>query len=105
MFDRTASHYARAERIMSIGSGFRYRKGALLRAGLQPGMRVLDVATGTGLVARAALDLGIAPHDLVGLDPSAGMLREAGPRLRYQVVRGSADALPLASAHFDFLCM
>jgi demethylmenaquinone methyltransferase/2-methoxy-6-polyprenyl-1,4-benzoquinol methylase len=105
MFDRSAAHYARAERIISMGSGYRYRKGALVRAGLEPGMRMLDVATGTGLVARAALDLGIAPQDLVGLDPSAGMLREAGARLHCQVVRGSADALPFASARFDFLSM
>jgi demethylmenaquinone methyltransferase/2-methoxy-6-polyprenyl-1,4-benzoquinol methylase len=54
LFDRTATHYARAERIMSLGSGYLYRRNALLRAGLKPGMRVLDVATGTGLVARAA---------------------------------------------------
>ncbi len=105
LFDRTAAHYARAERIVSMGSGYLYRKNALLRAGLRPGMRVLDVATGTGLVARAALSLGIAPRDLVGLDPSAGMLREAGKSLPYGAVRGTADALPFASGRFDFLSM
>jgi demethylmenaquinone methyltransferase/2-methoxy-6-polyprenyl-1,4-benzoquinol methylase len=105
LFDRTAEHYARAERIVSMGSGYLYRKNALLRAGLKPGMRVLDVATGTGLVARAALKLGVAPRDLVGLDPSAGMLREAGRSLPFQTVRGTADALPFATARFDFLCM
>jgi demethylmenaquinone methyltransferase/2-methoxy-6-polyprenyl-1,4-benzoquinol methylase len=105
LFDRTAEHYARAERIVSMGSGYLYRKNALLRAGLKPGMRVLDVATGTGLVARAALRLGVAPRDLVGLDPSAGMLREAGRSLPFPAVRGTADALPFASGRFDFLCM
>jgi len=105
LFDRTACHYARAERIVSMGSGYLYRKDALRRAGLRPGMRVLDVATGTGLVARAALKLGIAPSDLVGLDPSAGMLREAGRELPLRAVRGSADALPFRAACFDFLSM
>jgi len=32
-FDRGARHYARAERIISLGSGFLYRKNALHRAG------------------------------------------------------------------------
>ncbi|MBY0276145.1 class I SAM-dependent methyltransferase [Candidatus Binatia bacterium] len=105
LFDRGAPHYARAERIVSLGSGFLYRKNALQRASLAPGMRVLDVATGTGLVARAALQLGIAARDLVGLDPSAGMLREAGAPVAFGAVRGVADALPFADASFDFLCM
>jgi len=105
LFDRTASHYARAERIVSMGSGYLYRRNALLRAGLRPGMRVLDVATGTGLMARAALRLGVAPRDLVGIDPSAGMLREAGRAMPFQMVRGSADALPFAPGQFDFLSM
>jgi demethylmenaquinone methyltransferase/2-methoxy-6-polyprenyl-1,4-benzoquinol methylase len=105
LFDRGARHYARAERIVSLGSGFRYRKGALERAGLRPGMRVLDVATGTGLMARAARQLGIAAGDLVGVDPSGGMLREAGDPLPFRAVRGVADTLPFADASFDFLCM
>jgi demethylmenaquinone methyltransferase/2-methoxy-6-polyprenyl-1,4-benzoquinol methylase len=105
LFDRGAPHYARAERIVSLGSGFRYRKNALERAGLRPGMRVLDVATGTGLMARAARQLGIAAGDLIGIDPSAGMLREAGHPLPFRAVRGVADTLPFGDASFDFLCM
>ena len=42
---------------MSFGSGQGYRRDALVRAGLTRGMRMLDVATGTGLVARAARDI------------------------------------------------
>jgi demethylmenaquinone methyltransferase/2-methoxy-6-polyprenyl-1,4-benzoquinol methylase len=105
LFDRSAHHYARAERIVSMGSGYLYRRNALVRAGLEPGMRVLDVATGTGMVARAARHLGIAPRDLVGIDPSSGMLREAGRPLPFTAVRGVADALPFADETFDFLCM
>jgi demethylmenaquinone methyltransferase/2-methoxy-6-polyprenyl-1,4-benzoquinol methylase len=107
LFDRGARHYARAERIISssLGSGYLYRKKALQRAGLRPGMRVLDVATGTGLAARAALDLGVAPGNLSGLDPSAGMLHEAGQPVPFRAVRGVADALPFADATFDFLSM
>ena len=49
IFDRTAGDYDRIERIVALGTGFRYRRKALERAGLRPGMNVLDVGTGTGL--------------------------------------------------------
>ncbi len=52
LFNGNAGEYDRINRIFSLGSGGRYRRQALLAAGLRPGMRVLDVAVGTGLVAR-----------------------------------------------------
>ena len=57
MFDATAGDYDRVEGPMALGSGRWYRREALQRAGLGPGMRVLDVAIGTGLVAREAVRL------------------------------------------------
>src|SRR5207244_1214410 len=51
IFDDTAQDYDRVEGLLALGSGRWYRRQALRRAGLQTGMRVLDVATGTGLVA------------------------------------------------------
>ncbi len=74
LFDRTAPHYDWINRVMSLGSGVRYRRDALRRAGLAPGQRLLDVAIGTGLVARAARDiLGDGGH-VTGVDLSMGML-------------------------------
>src|SRR3954451_4424532 len=55
IFDETAADYDRVEKWFSMGSGRWYRRQALLRGGLKRGMRVLDVAVGTGLVAREAL--------------------------------------------------
>src|SRR4051812_11244286 len=52
IFDETAGDYDRVERVMALGTGPWYRRQALKRAGLVGGMKVLDVATGTGLVAR-----------------------------------------------------
>ena len=54
LFDSAAGYYDRLCAVMSFGSGQWYRGWVLRRAGLRRGMRVLDVATGTGLVARAA---------------------------------------------------
>ena len=57
LFDATAADYDRANQVLSLGSGAWYRRQALRRAGLRPGMDVLDVAIGTGLLAREAARL------------------------------------------------
>ncbi len=104
LFDTTASEYDFVERRLAFASGAWYRRQALLRAGLAPGMRVLDVATGTGLVAREALAV-VGPAGLVlGLDPSAGMLGEA-KSLAIPLTRGLGEKLPYADASFDFVSM
>src|SRR2546430_10761336 len=74
LFDRAARDYDWMSGAMSFGTDRRYRRRALRQAGMTPGIRLLDLATGTGLVAQAALALGIAPRDLIGLDPSGGVL-------------------------------
>ncbi|MGH8698651.1 MAG: class I SAM-dependent methyltransferase, partial [Burkholderiales bacterium] len=78
MFDATAGDYDRVDRLLAFGSGSWYRRQALLRAGLAPGMRMLDVAVGTGLVAREAVRILGDPRSVVGVDPSAGMMAAAG---------------------------
>ncbi|HXH81850.1 MAG TPA: class I SAM-dependent methyltransferase [Candidatus Tectomicrobia bacterium] len=103
LFDGAARHYDRVCGLMSLGSGQWYRRSALARAGLRPGMTVLDVATGTGLVASAAVDLVGDPRSVVGLDPSAGMLREARRRFAGALVQGRAEALPFAAGAFDLV--
>jgi demethylmenaquinone methyltransferase/2-methoxy-6-polyprenyl-1,4-benzoquinol methylase len=67
-------------------------------------MRVLDIATGTGLVAREALALVGPSGAVVGLDPSAGMLQEAR-KMPLALVRGLGERLPFADASFDFASM
>lgn len=105
MFDRTAADYERVERVMSLGTGSRYRREALLRAGLRPGMRVLDVAAGTGMVTREAIAVvGSASH-VVALDPSGGMLERLVAGLSVSAIRATGERLPLADESFDFLSM
>jgi len=101
IFDDTAPWYDQTISFMSFGSGDRYRREAVLRNGLKPGMTMLDVASGTGVVARAALEATKNDVDVVALDPSIGMLR-AG-RTGVDKVQAKAESLPMASNHFDFL--
>lgn len=107
LFDRSAAHYERICGAMSLGTGARYRRLALARAGLQRGMRLLDVASGTGLVARAALQLGLSGASVTGVDASSGMLREnrrIAP-LPLALVQGMGEALPFADGAFDFVTL
>ena len=105
IFDRTAGDYDRVERIAALGSGSRYRRLALLRAGLKPGMRVLDVAAGTGLVTREALSIVGDSSNVTGLDPSDAMMRSGLQALPVALVQGRAERLPFADGHFDFVSM
>ncbi len=105
LFDATAGDYDAINQVFSFGTGRRYRALALRRAGLVPGSRVLDVATGTGMVAAAALRLVGPSGSVTALDLSAGMLRRARRHAGLLLVQGSVDALPLADAQFDLLTM
>jgi demethylmenaquinone methyltransferase/2-methoxy-6-polyprenyl-1,4-benzoquinol methylase len=103
IFDRTAGDYDRIERLMALGTGAWYRRAALRRAGLAAGMKVLDVAAGTGAVAREALGIVGPGGSVVALDPSAGMLGRLVERVAIRVVRATGEHLPLADGQFDFL--
>jgi demethylmenaquinone methyltransferase/2-methoxy-6-polyprenyl-1,4-benzoquinol methylase len=103
LFDDAAGYYDRLCGVMSFGSGQWYRGWVLGRAGLRRGMTLLDVATGTGLVARAAAALVETPAGVVGVDPSAGMLREARRSFAGPLVQGRIESLPFGTGLFDFV--
>lgn len=103
LFDRTARHYDRINGILSLGTGRAYRRRALRWAGIGPGMRVLDVATGTGILAREVMALVGPGGAVIGLDPSTGMLAACraalGPGM--PLLRGEGENLPIADASVD----
>ncbi len=105
LFDDSAQHYDWICSVMSVGTGSRYRRLVLERAGLVPGMRLLDVATGTGLVAREAVAILGDARAVCGLDPSAGMLRECRKVVSGRQVQGLGEALPFRDGQFDMLSM
>jgi demethylmenaquinone methyltransferase / 2-methoxy-6-polyprenyl-1,4-benzoquinol methylase len=105
MFDRTAGDYDRVERVLGLGSGSWYRRRALQRAGLESGMMVLDIGTGTGLVAREAATLVGDATRVTGVDPSSGMVEHARVPTGVRLLAGSAEDIPFADATADFLSM
>ena len=105
LFDRTAGDYDRIERVMALGSGSLYRRRALGRAGLEKGMRVLDIGAGTGLLARQAARLVGESGTVTGIDPSLGMIRSARVPPGVELLIGSAETIPVAAEAAEFLCM
>ena len=104
-FDDTAVDYDRLEKVLGLGTGSWYRRQALLRAGLEPGMQVLDVGMGTGLVAKEILKITGEPQRLVGVDPSPGMMEQARFDQPVECRIGRAEEIPVPSASADFLVM
>jgi len=105
IFENTAVDYDRMDRILGLGNGSKYRGQALERAGLTAGMSVIDIAVGTGLVAREAARIVGDPRLVVGVDPSKGMLNSAKVPHGVRLVEGRAEAVPFSDAEFDFLSM
>jgi demethylmenaquinone methyltransferase/2-methoxy-6-polyprenyl-1,4-benzoquinol methylase len=93
--------------VLSFGQDPRWRRELVTAVDPRPTQRVLDVATGTGLVAFALVRRGGC--EVVGLDQSADMLVRARAQLartpeladRMTFVLGEAEQLPFADAEFD----
>ncbi|MCH7227166.1 class I SAM-dependent methyltransferase [Haloferula sp. A504] len=103
LFDAGAEHYDPVVNWGFLCQGNSYRKWALQRHGLEPGMRLLDVACGTGLVAVAAAEILGSADAISCVDPSEGMLALARRKLEAHFIQAGAEALPVADASFDFL--
>ena len=105
IFDAAAVDYDRLEKIVGLGTGSWYRRQALLRAGLRPGLQVVDVGMGTGLVSREILKITGEPQRLVGVDPSPGMMGQAHFEQPVECLLGRAEDIPVPDASADFVVM
>jgi demethylmenaquinone methyltransferase / 2-methoxy-6-polyprenyl-1,4-benzoquinol methylase len=109
LFSGLPKHYDRAGAVLSFGQDPRWRRALVAALAPRPGDRVLDVATGTGMVAEALVRRWGCR--VVGLDQSPEMLERArarvatDPRLRERIelVEGTAEELPFGAAEFDAL--
>ena len=103
MFDDVAHRYDLTNDILSLGQDRRWRRAVVDACGARPGMRVLDIAAGTGTSSEPFADSGV---DVVPADFSLGMLR-VGHHRRSDLGFTAADAtrLPFADASFDVVTM
>jgi len=105
MFDRIAPVYDLMNALISGFQEPRWRRRAVALAALAPGMRAIDIATGTGKVAATMGDVVGARGQVLGVDLSPGMiggaLKAYGRRPELRFVVGDAMALPADEGTFD----
>ena len=109
LFRGLPARYDELSAALSFWQDPRWRRALVTEIAPAPGERILDVATGTGMVAAELLarDGGCT---VVGLDQSAAMLARARTRFdagadssRVELITGQAESLPFADATFDAL--
>jgi demethylmenaquinone methyltransferase/2-methoxy-6-polyprenyl-1,4-benzoquinol methylase len=100
LFAPLGASYDRVGAALSFGQDPLWRRFLVSR--LPPGGHVLDVATGTGLVAAELLRRGFG---VTGLDQSPDMLEVARDRFgdRVELVEASAEKMPFDDDAFDHL--
>jgi demethylmenaquinone methyltransferase / 2-methoxy-6-polyprenyl-1,4-benzoquinol methylase len=109
LFAPLPRHYDAVAAVLSFGQDPRWRRTMVESVRAAPADRVLDVATGTGLVAQALVRR--YGCDVVALDQSEQMLGRAHERVaadpelqaRVRLVEGEAERLPFADGEFDHL--
>jgi len=105
LFRGLPGRYDALSAALSFWQDPRWRRALVDAVAPRDGQRILDVATGTGMVAAELL--GRADCRVVGLDQSAEMLAAARERFaeeeRVELVEGNAEALPFADGEFDAL--
>jgi demethylmenaquinone methyltransferase/2-methoxy-6-polyprenyl-1,4-benzoquinol methylase len=103
LFQGLPRFYDQVGAIMSFGQDPRWRRALVDAVDPRPGQRILDVASGTGMVAFALAER--AGCEVVGLDQSPAMLGVARSRAdgRVSFVQGEAEHLPFSDSEFDAL--
>jgi demethylmenaquinone methyltransferase / 2-methoxy-6-polyprenyl-1,4-benzoquinol methylase len=109
LFEGLPARYGSMGALLSFGQDPRWRRALVSAVAPGPEQRVLDVATGTGLVSFELVRQGAG--SVIGVDQSEAMLSGARQRLmdapefagRIRYVAGQAEKLPFAQAEFDAL--
>jgi demethylmenaquinone methyltransferase/2-methoxy-6-polyprenyl-1,4-benzoquinol methylase len=107
LFQGLPRWYDQVGAAMSFGQDPRWRRAVVNALDPRPGQRILDVASGTGMVAFALAER--AACEVVGIDQSEAMLAVARRRApnrgggRVSFVPGEAEQLPFPDESFDAL--
>ena len=112
MFDRIAPTYDLLNHLLSLGRDFSWRRQAAWALPKREGLKVVDLATGTGDLLMALLRGGSHVAEAVGLDVSEEMLKialhkttECGFADRVRLMRADVMHSALEADSFDAVTM
>ena len=109
LFSSIADRYDAINTLLSFNRAKYWRRFAVSKAGLNPGEKVLDVATGTGKLALALANKIGGRSEVIGIDFSPKMLDRAKENLRkaggqnVALIQANAEALPFPDCIFDYV--
>jgi len=108
MFNNISARYDFLNHFLSLGIDKIWRRKAIKQLRSIPVKKIIDIATGTGDFAIAALKLN--PEEVIGLDISAGMLAVGEQKMIKNKVNsiikmqlGDSENIPYDSNYFDAL--
>lgn len=108
MFDNISAKYDFLNHFMSMGIDHLWRKRAINMLKASQPKKIIDLATGTGDFALAALKLN--PDKVVGVDISNGMLEKGREKMKKRgkediisMIYGDSEDLPFKDNEFDAL--
>lgn len=106
MFDGISHRYDMLNRVLSLGIDKIWRRTAIRALEAAKPALILDVATGTGDLALAALRL--KPEKIIGVDISEGMLQVGRKKMaarqlshRIEMIQADSENLPFEENKFD----
>ncbi len=112
MFDAIAGKYDVLNHVLSAGIDRRWRRRAIRSLELTGSERVLDLCTGTGDLAIAAMAARPPAARVLGVDFAGAMLGVGSQKIRARglegsiaLVRGDATRVPVSTAVFDAVTM
>jgi len=107
MFDSISGQYDFFNHFLTLGIDFWWRKKAISMLKPNNPKNILDVATGTGDFAIAAVH-GLNPEKVIGLDISEGMLTVGREKMKnknlsqlVEMIAGDCEALPFGDNSFQ----
>ena len=106
VFDQVYDQYDLMNDLMSLGIHRLWKKNLINMMNPSPKQKLIDVACGTGDIAKIFLDYVNKKSQITCVDPNMGMIKKGKAKLKefphLEWIVGSAEKLPITQNSFDF---